>query len=146
VKIALGMDHRGAELRGRIVDHLQQRGHEILDFGADSSASVDYPDYAAKAARAVAAGEADLGILVCGTGIGMSIAANKVRGIRCAVCTDATGATMARRHNDANVLALRATEMDPAVNLALIDIFLTTPFEGGRHQKRVEKIAELECS
>ncbi len=144
MKIAFGNDHRGFAIREQIIQHLKKLGHDVIDLGADQPASVDYPDYAAKVAEAVAHGQADRGILVCGTGIGMSIAANKVAGVRAAACIDETGATLARSHNDANVLALRGTNQDPATNLRLIDIFLTTEFEGGRHQRRVNKIRNLE--
>jgi ribose 5-phosphate isomerase B len=144
MRIAFGNDHRGVALRARIIEHLKSLGHEVVDFGTNSDASVDYPDFAAKVAGAVSAKKADLGILVCGTGIGMSIAANKVPGIRAAVCLDEIGAKMARAHNDANVLALRGTHQDPDLNMKLVDTFLTTPFEGGRHERRVKKIEKLE--
>lgn len=145
MRIAIGMDHRGATLRNQVIEHLKKTGHEVVDFGTDKQSSVDYPDYAAQAAHAVASKQADRGILICGTGIGMSIAANKVRGIRCAVCTDEYGSKMARSHNDANMLALRSVQMDPALNLKIIDTFLSTDFEGGRHQVRVNKIRNMEC-
>ena len=131
-------------MRKQIIEHLKKRGHEVIDFGTDSEASVDYPDYAAKAAKAVAAKQADRAILICATGIGMSIAANKIQGVRAAVCTDEFGARMARSHNDANVLALRGTNQNPATNLTIVDIFLDTEFEAGRHQVRVNKIRSLE--
>jgi len=144
MKIAFATDHRGAVMRRQIIEHLKKLGHEVVDFGSDSEVSVDYPDYAAKAAGAVAAKKADRAILICGTGIGMGIAANKITGIRAAVCTDEYGARMARSHNDANVLALRSTSQYPATNLSIVDIFLTTEFEGGRHQARINKIRNLE--
>jgi ribose 5-phosphate isomerase B len=144
MKIAFATDHRGAPTRNQIIEHLKKLGHEVMDFGTDSESSVDYPDYAAKVAKAVAAKQADRGILICGTGIGMAIAANKIQGIRAAVCTDEIGAKMARAHNDANVLALRGTNQNPTTNLAIVDIFLGTEFEGGRHQIRVNKIRSLE--
>jgi len=144
MKIAFGNDHRGVPIRARILEHLKRLGHEVVDFGTISNASVDYPDYAAQVAETVSAKGADLGILVCGTGIGMSIAANKVPGVRAAVCTDEIGAKMARAHNDANVLALRGTHQDADLNVKIVDTFLATPFEGGRHERRVEKIEQLE--
>jgi len=144
MKIAFATDHRGAPMRTQIIEHLKKRGHEVLDFGSNSEVSVDYPDYAAKVAKAVAAKQADRGILICGSGIGMSIAANKITGIRAAVCTDEIGARMARAHNDANVLALRGTNQNPMTNVAIVDIFLDTEFEAGRHQLRVNKIRNLE--
>lgn len=144
MRIGFGCDHRGAQIRGQIIEHLKKRGHDVVDFGTETEAAVDYPDYAAKVARAVVAKQVDRAVLICGTGIGMAIAANKIAGVRCAVCTDEFGARMARSHNDANILALRATQMNPAKNVALIDIFLDTEFEGGRHQIRVNKVRNLE--
>jgi ribose 5-phosphate isomerase B len=144
MRIAFANDHRGALIRNQIIQRIEKHGHEVIDFGSDTEAPVDYPDYAAKAAEAVARKEADRAVLVCGTGIGMSIAANKIAGIRCAACTDEYGAQMARSHNDANILALRATHQNPAVNLSIVDTFLDTEFEGGRHLRRVNKIRNLE--
>lgn len=145
MRIAVANDHRGAMVREQVIEHLKKRGHEVVDFGTDSAAcAVDYPDYAAKASRAVASREVDRAILICATGIGMSIAANKIPGIRCAVCTDEYGAQMARSHNDANVLALRSQYQDPALNLRIVDIFLETEFQGGRHLRRLNKIRNLE--
>jgi ribose 5-phosphate isomerase B len=146
MRIAFASDHRGAQIRSQLIEHIQKRGHEVLDFSSGDEPAADYPDLASGASRAVVENEADRAVLMCGTGIGMSIAANKIAGIRCAVCTDEFGARMARSHNDANALALRATDMDPMTNLALIDIFLETPFEGGRHQVRVDKVRDLERS
>ena len=144
MRIAFANDHRGAEVREQLIEHLKKLGHEVIDFGTHSYASVDYPDFAAKAARAVTAKQADRAVLVCATGIGMSIAANKIAGIRCALCTDEYSAKMARTHNDANALALRSTHQNPLTNLAIIDMFLSTDFEGGRHQVRLNKIRNLE--
>ena len=144
MRIAFANDHRGVLLRNQIIEHLKKRGHEVIDFGSDSETSVDYPDYAKKAADAVVAKKAERAVLICGTGIGMSIAANKIPGVRCAVCTDEFGAQMARTHNDANILALRSTHQDPRTNLAIVDIFLDVEFEGGRHQIRLNKIRNLE--
>jgi len=144
MRIAFANDHRGFLLRNQIIARLKKRGHEVIDFGSNSEAAVDYPDYASKACRAVVTRTADRAVLVCGTGIGMSIAANKIPGIRCAVCTDEFGAEMARTHNDANVLALRSTHQNPQTNLAIVDIFLDRDFAAGRHQIRVNKIRNLE--
>ncbi|HSK09588.1 MAG TPA: ribose 5-phosphate isomerase B [Vicinamibacterales bacterium] len=143
MRIAIGSDHAGYHLKEAL--KLALGGEvEFDDLGTEGEASVDYPDYAARVAARVASGEADRGILVCGTGIGMAMAANKVAGIRAASVTDEVTARLAREHNDANVLALggRVTPPDTAVRLARI--FLETPFEGGRHQKRLEKIGALE--
>ena len=131
-------------MRREILDHLRKTTHEILDLGTDSTESVDYPEMAKKAVHAVQSKQADVAILICGTGIGMCIAANKFRGIRCALCTDEYGARMARSHNNANVLALRGRRMDVEQNLAIIDTFLNGKYEGGRHQKRLDLIARFE--
>ena len=131
-------------MRPEILEHLRKTTHEILDLGTDSTESVDYPEMAKKAVHAVQSKQADIAILICGTGIGMCIAANKFRGIRCALCTDEYGARMARTHNDANVLALRGRRMDVEQNLAIIDTFLNGKYEGGRHQKRLDLIARFE--
>jgi ribose 5-phosphate isomerase B len=144
MRIAFGNDHAALNMRKAILEHLHNAGHQVIDLGTAAEDSVDYPDFAAKACQAVQKGEADCAILTCGTGIGMSIAANKMRGIRCALCTDEYGAKMAREHNDANVIALRGRRMDAEHNLAILDCFLNTRFEGGRHQRRVDKIADLE--
>ena len=142
--IALGCDHGGFALMQEVIKHLEERGLEYKNFGTFSEASCDYPVYAEKVSRAVAGGEAELGILCCGTGIGMSMAANKVKGIRCACCGDCFSAEMTRRHNDANVLALGGRVLGPGLALKITDIFLDTPFEGGRHARRVEQIMALE--
>jgi ribose 5-phosphate isomerase B len=144
--IALACDHGGFELMGRVKSYLDARGLKYKDFGAFSSESCDYPDFAVPAARAVAGGECDRGIFICGTGIGMSIAANKVPGIRAALCTSCFMAEMTRRHNDANVLALggRVTEADLA--LEIVGSFLDTSFDGdGRHGRRVRMLSELDA-
>lgn len=143
MRVALGSDHRGVEQRVPLRALLEQRGHEVVDLGTNSSESVDYPDIAALVARRVANGEADRGLLICGTGIGMSIAANKVHGIRAAVCRLPEAAEMSRRHNDANVLCLSGA-VAPADNATILAKWLETPFEGGRHQRRVDKISDLE--
>lgn len=142
--IALGADHGGYKIKEAIKSHLIRNGFEVKDFGTDSNESVDYPIYASKVAEAVASKECSTGIICCGTGIGVSIAANKVNGIRAAVVTNDFCAEMARRHNDANVLCLggRVVDEDMAVHLA--DIFLNTPFDGGRHLNRVCMIKDME--
>ena len=142
--IAIGSDHGGFALKEEIKKHLTEKGVPFRDFGTDSEASCDYPVYAEKVCRAVTGGEAELGILCCGTGIGMSMAANKIRGIRCACCGDCFSAEMTRRHNDANVLALGGRVLGVGLALKITDIFLDTPFEGGRHARRVGQIMALE--
>ena len=144
MKIAVGSDHRGFDVKRRVVTLLQQLGHDIVDVGATSKESVDYPDFAFLVAKAVSAGQADRGILVCGSGIGMCIAANKVKGVRAAPCHDNITAEMSRRHNDANVLCLSADLLGGELIDRMIRIWLETPFEGGRHARRVEKIAQIE--
>lgn len=145
MKIALASDHGGLALKNEIVKYLKENGHETVDFGTTTFNSCDYPDFALRAAEAVARGECEKGVFVCTTGIGISIAANKVPGIRCALCTDPYLAKMTREHNDANVLALGGGFI--GVNLALetVRTFLTTPFsEEAKHQRRIDKIAEIE--
>ena len=142
--IALGCDHGGFEIKNAVIEYLKQKGIAYRDYGCYSTDSVDYPVYAYQVAAAVASGEAGLGILCCGTGIGISMAANKVKGIRAAVCCDAFCAEMTRRHNNANILCMggRVINAEKAVELA--DIFLHTEFEGGRHAKRVQMITDIE--
>ena len=142
--IALGSDHGGFALKEEIKKHLAERGIPFTDFGTDSEASCDYPVYAALVTKAVASGEAEKGILCCGTGIGMSMAANKIRGIRCACCSDCFSAEMTRRHNDANIVALGARVVGSGLALKIVDLFLDTPFEGGRHQRRVDMVMAME--
>ncbi|MGQ9458127.1 MAG: ribose 5-phosphate isomerase B [Anaerolineae bacterium] len=144
MRIAIGADHGGFRLKERVRALLEGEGHEVHDFGTHSEDSVDYPDIGGKVAQAVAAGAVDCGILICGTGIGMSITANKVRGVRAAVCHEAYTARMARAHNDANVLCMGGRVLGEGVALDVVRTFLTTPFEGGRHARRVGKIAALE--
>jgi len=144
MKIATGADHGGFELKAQIVEHLRKLGHEVEDFGTAGPESVDYPDYARLVARAVVAGECDRGILVCGTGIGIGIAANKVAGIRAATCTETYSARMSRLHNDANILSLGGRVVGVGLALDIVDIWLNTEFEGGRHARRVGKIHEIE--
>ena len=137
MKIAIACDHGAYEYKEMIKAMLEQEGHEVLDFGTDSTASVDYPDHALPCAQAVAKGEAERGIVLCGTGIGVSITANKVKGIRCALCTDSLQAEMTRRHNDANMMALGAGITGGNLAKRMVEIFLNTEFEGGRHARRV---------
>lgn len=144
MKIAIGSDHAGFELKQALVAKLAAHGHEVADFGTSSAASTDYPDYAALVGQAVSAGEAERGILVCSTGVGMSIAANKIPGVRAALAVSADEVALTRGHNNANVLTIGARYMDVNAASELIDVFLTTEFEGGRHARRVSKISELE--
>lgn len=144
MKIALGADHAGFELKQKVKDHLLQRGYQVQDEGTVSNESVDYPDFAKKVGEDVAGKRADLGILVCGSGVGMSIAANKVPGIRAANVSSEYEAQYSREHNDANVLALGARILDEPKAITIIDKWLATNFAGGRHQRRVDKITEIE--
>ncbi|HBY62248.1 MAG TPA: ribose 5-phosphate isomerase B [Solibacterales bacterium] len=144
MKIAIGADHAGFALKQRLREKLEQNGHEVADVGTHSAASTDYPDYAAAVASMVSGGSAERGVLVCSTGVGMSIAANKFHGVRAALAFDPEEVELTRSHNDANVLALGARYLDEAKASELIEIFLRTPFEGGRHGRRLEKIAEIE--
>jgi ribose 5-phosphate isomerase B len=143
-RVALGSDHAAFDLKEAIRKHLQSAGIDTIDCGTHTADSCDYPDYAAKVAALVSSGKVSKGILVCGTGIGMSIAANKCRGIRAAVVTTPFMAKACRSHNDANVLCLGARIVDLPAALDLVDIFLNEPFEGGRHTRRVGKITQLE--
>ena len=144
MKIAVGCDHGGYELKEYILGVLAKLGHEAVDFGCHSLDSCDYPDYGAAAARAVAEGACERGIVICTTGIGISITANKIRGIRCAHCADCLQAEMTRRHNDANVLAMGAGVTGGNLAERILDVFLSTEFEGGRHQRRIDKMMEAE--
>ena len=142
--IALANDHSGIALKDEIKKLLDQRGLEYKDFGTNTEASVDYPIYGESVAKAVVSGECDRGIIICGTGIGISIAANKVRGARAALCTDCFMAEMTRRHNDANILALGARVVGHGLALKIVETFLDTEFEGGRHARRVDIISAIE--
>ena len=144
MKIALGCDHGGYELKEQIKGVLEKLGHEYEDFGCYSKESCDYPDFGAAAARAVAEGRCDRGLVFCTTGIGISIAANKIHGIRCAHCADPLEAEMTRRHNDANVLALGAGITGPNLAKRMVEIFLSTEFEGGRHARRVALVDSIQ--
>ena len=142
--IAIACDHGGYALKEQVKAHLTELGYAVKDFGTDSLDSCDYPDFAAAAARDVAAGECEKGIVICTTGIGVSIVANKVDGVRCALCGDLLSAEMTRRHNDTNMLAMGAGIIGGNLALAIVDKWLTTEFEGGRHQRRVDKITAVE--
>ena len=145
MKIAIGCDHGALELKELLVNHLQKAGHEVKDFGTYTPDSCDYPDIVAPAARAVAAGEYDRGIVMCTTGIGVSIAANKIKGIRCALLSDVVSARMTREHNDTNMMSLGAAVTGPALALEIVDTWLKTEFSHGeRHVRRLEKLMSLE--
>lgn len=145
MKIAIGCDHGGFVLKGEILAYLEKNGYEVLDFGTFDTDSVDYSDYSYKVAMSVKKKEADFGILLCGTGIGISIAANKVPGIRCAVLSDTFTAHATREHNDANILAMGGRTIGPGLAVDIVDMFLKTPFSGeGRHQRRIDKITKIE--
>jgi len=144
VRIAIGSDHAGYRLKETIRASLLDSGVAIEDVGTNSDASVDYPDFAAAVARRVVSGASDRGILICGTGIGMAMAANKVEGARAAAAGDLESARLSREHNDANILTLGARITPPDLALAIVRVFLDTPFEGGRHQRRVDKVMALE--
>ena len=143
-KIAFACDHGGYELKDTIIKWLNDNGYEVVDFGCNSTASVDYPDYALPASQAVARGECDLGILVCGTGIGMSLCANKVKGIRAACCSDTFSAKMTRLHNDSNILCFGARVVGAGLAIELVRNFVESEFEGDRHIKRVEKVMAIQ--
>ena len=144
MRIAVASDHRGYAVKGRILELIRSLGHEGLDFGPDGPENVDYPDFAAKVAQAVAAGDVERGILICGTGVGMCIVANKFPGVRAAPCHDDLTAEMSRMHNDANVLCLSADLLGDRLVNRMVEIWLATKFEGGRHARRLAKIAEFE--
>lgn len=143
MKIAMASDHAGYELKEAVKQHLQEKGIEIIDLGTNSTESVDYPVFGQKCGQAVADGTADKGIVCCGTGIGISMAANKVKGARCALVTDVNMAVMTKKHNDANILAMgaRTTETENALNM--VDAWLETEFEGGRHQRRIDLLNNM---
>ena len=144
MRIVVGSDHRGFQVKQKVIELVRRLGHEVFDEGTDGSGSVDYPDVAARAGAMVSRHEVDRGILICGTGIGMSIAANKFPGVRAAPCHDDLTAEMSRRHNDLNILCLSADMLGEKLIDRMVEIWLNTDFEGGRHARRVEKIAELE--
>ena len=144
MKIAIGADHAGFLLKEKLREHLQSAGHEVADVGTTSSESTDYPDFAAAVGRKVSSGDAERGVLVCASGVGMSIAANKIHGVRAALGTHAAEVALVRGHNDANVLTLGAKFTEEPEAKQLLDVFLATPFEGGRHVARVEQLAQIE--
>lgn len=145
MKIAMGSDHGGIHLKNHLKDYLASKGYEVLDKGTYTEESCDYPDYAAAVGKAVTGGEAELGILVCGTGLGISIAANKIKGVRAAVCGDVYSAKMSREHNNANILALGERVTGVGLAEMIVDVWLATEFAGGRHARRVDKIMALEA-
>lgn len=144
MKVAVGSDHRGFQAKERIKSILEAHGFEVTDFGCESVDSCDYPDAAIPAAQSVAEGTTDWGILCCGTGIGMSISANKVKGIRASLCHDAVTAEMARRHNNANILCLPADLISESLIERVVEVWIDTPFDGGRHERRIDKISAFE--
>ena len=142
-KLAIASDHAGVDYKKRLIEHLEKQGYDCINLGTDTEESVDYPVYADRVCGKITSGECELGILICGTGIGMSIAANKHRGIRAALCSDTESAALTRQHNDANVLALGALVTGPGLALEIVDIFLNTPFSGEkRHCRRVAQLEE----
>ena len=143
MKIAVASDHGGFALKETIKKHLLEREIEVMDLGTDSENSVDYPEYGRLCGEAVASGKADLGVVVCGTGIGISIAANKVHGIRCGLCTSVEMAQLTKQHNNANILALGGRTTEPGLALQIVDKWLDTEFEGGRHQRRVDMLDNM---
>ncbi len=144
MKISIASDHGGFDLKEDLRAWLTGQGHEVVDFGCHGKESCDYPDFAGPAARAAASGECERGIVICTTGIGVSMTANKVKGVRCALCADPWSAEMTRRHNDANVLAIGAGVTGPLLARQIVTAFLTHEFEGGRHQRRVDKVMSSE--
>lgn len=144
MKIGIGNDHSALELKAEIIEFLENKGHEVVDFGTNSTESCDYPVYGEKVARAVVSGEVDQGILICGTGLGISLAANKVKGIRAAVCSEPFTARMARQHNNCNILAFGARVVGGELAKMIVETWLDTEFEGGRHQRRVDMISAIE--
>ena len=145
MKIAIACDHGAYDLKEAVKEHLTKQGHELVDFGTHSRESCDYPDFAGPAAKAVAAGQCEKGIVLCTTGIGVSITANKVKGIRCALLSDLMSAKMTRQHNDTNVMAMGAGVVGQMLALQIVDTWLGTEFEGGRHQRRIDKMMAYEA-
>ena len=144
MKIAFGCDHAGIDIKDKLISFIKSLGHEVIDCGTNSKDSCDYPDFALKVSQNIISKSADKGILICGTGIGMSIAANKVKGIRAAACSEHFSAKYTRMHNNSNVLCLGGRVIGVGTALELVDLFIDTPFEGDRHQRRIDKIAEIE--
>jgi len=143
MRIVIANDHAAVELKNTVVDHLHELGHEVDNLGTDSTESTDYPLWGAAAAKKVASGGADAGIVICGTGQGIGITANKVPGVRCVICSEEYSARLGRAHNDANMLAFGARVVGPGLALSIVDAFLTTDFLGGRHQRRIDEISTL---
>lgn len=146
MKIAIASDHGGYDYKQELIPYIESLGHQVLDLGCHGPASVDYPDYGIPCAQAVARGEADRGLVICGTGIGISISANKVPGIRCALCTDPVMARLTREHNDANMLAMGGRIIGIELAKGIVQVFLSTEFSGGRHKTRIDKIAQYEAN
>lgn len=144
MKIAIGNDHTALEMKEAVKVHLEEKGYEVLDLGTNSTDSCDYPVYGEKVGRAVADGEADLGIAICGTGVGISLAANKVKGVRACVCSEPYTAKLSRMHNDSNVLAFGARVVGVELAKMIVDEWLNASFEGGRHQRRVDMLMDIE--
>lgn len=144
MKIGIGNDHAAVDMKFEIVKYLEESGYEVVNFGTDTNDSCDYPVYGEKVARALANGEVDRGILICGTGVGISLAANKVKGIRAAVCSESVTARFSRLHNDANILAFGARIVGVETAKDMVNVWLNTEFEGGRHQRRVDLIMKIE--
>ena len=142
MRVAVASDHGGYKLKEKVKEYLESRDIDVIDLGTNSEESVDYPEYGRACAKAVAGGEADRGIVCCGTGIGISIAANKVSGLRCGLCTNVEMAKLTRQHNDANMLAMGGRIIDDETAMAITEAFIDTEFEGGRHQRRIDKIEE----
>lgn len=146
MKIAIASDHGGYDYKQELIPYIESLGHQVLDLGCHGPVSVDYPDYGIPCAQAVARGEADRGVVICGTGIGISISANKVPGIRCALCTDPVMARLTREHNDANMLAMGGRIIGIELAKGIVQAFLSTEFSGGRHKTRIDKIAQYEAN
>lgn len=144
MKIAMGNDHAAVEMKREIQAYLEEKGHEVINFGTDTNESCDYPRYGQVVGEAVARGEADCGVLICGTGIGISIAANKVKGVRAAVCSEPASARLAREHNNANIIAFGARIVGLEMAKAIVDAYLDAEFLGGRHQNRIDLLHEIE--
>ncbi len=144
MKIAMGSDHGALNLKKAVKDHLEAKGHEVVDYGTHGTESCDYPEYGKIAAEAVASGACDCGIIMCGTGIGISLAANKVKGIRCAVVSDCFSAEMTKMHNNANMISMGERVVGIGLALKIVDAYMDAEFEGGRHERRVDLITEIE--
>lgn len=144
MKIAMGNDHSAVEMKKEIKSYIEEKGYQVIDFGTDRAESCDYPIYGEKVGRAVVSGEADLGILICGTGVGISLAANKVKGVRACVCSEPFSAKLSRQHNNTNILAFGARVVGVELAKMIVDEWLAAEFEGGRHQRRVDMLMAIE--